>query len=251
MRRSDEYLEKVFSEGLKREIDSDESVWRTLPFFATAIGITGTLLGYDGSQLPPPSLKAPALLLYILFVAAIGCLTASFAWLFNAVRQREYRYPPSEIDLHKLAADYQSYHAALGVTGEALDDRVVGEMRAVMVDEYAQSASANRQLNRAKLFSRSQAIFYLMAGLAICFAYGSLAFVEQKLALRPGADGGGVHGPRRDEKRPSPPTSARAGTGGRPAAHASPPPASSDDQGGRAPVRSYPKSGRALSGRGS
>lgn len=189
----DEYLERVFSEGLKREIDSDESVWRTLPFFATAIGIAGTLLGYDGSRLPSFSWALLPLLLYTLLGAGILCLGISFAWLFNAVRQREYRYPPSEVDLHTLAQGYRNYNIALGRSGEDLEARIVQDMRSIMVDEYAQSASTNREQNRRKLFSRSQAIFFLMVGLAICFAYGSLAFVGQKLGERPEADKGTAH----------------------------------------------------------
>ena len=182
----DEYLEKLFSEGLKR----------TLPFFATAIGITGTLLGYDGSQLPRPSWQPLAVLLYAFFFTAIGCLSVSFAWLFNAVRQRTYRYPPSETDLHRLATEFRDYQRELGLNDEALEAAVLREMRSVMVDEYAQSASFNRELNRAKLLSRSQAIFYLMVGLAICFVYGSLAFAEQKLATRPALNGGAADGQR-------------------------------------------------------
>ena len=92
----DEYLDRLFTDSFKREVDQDEAVWRTLPFFATALGLAGALVGYVASHLPNLSTAPLSLMLHVLIALALASLVAAGFWIWVAVRPREYVYLPRE-----------------------------------------------------------------------------------------------------------------------------------------------------------
>ncbi len=50
----DEYLEKLFAEAYRREIEQEETVIRSLPFIAAIASVIVAVLRDIGSELPPP-----------------------------------------------------------------------------------------------------------------------------------------------------------------------------------------------------
>ncbi len=45
MSKTTEYAEKIISDAFKREIDQEENVVRSLPFFATSLGVLAAATG--------------------------------------------------------------------------------------------------------------------------------------------------------------------------------------------------------------
>lgn len=183
----DEYLEKLFAEAFKREVDQDEAVWRTLPFFATAFGLGSTVIGYAALHLPAWDVSAYPIICYVLFAAALLTIVVAFSFLWNAVRQRAYRYPPPDVELLAHARDLHAFHLESGATAEEADREVVREMRALMIEQFARAASNNRVNNGAKQRARTAALAYLMLGFAFAFVMISLTFVLDR--LRPASAG--------------------------------------------------------------
>ncbi|MFX6218419.1 hypothetical protein ABTF55_21720, partial [Acinetobacter baumannii] len=42
--KTDEYLSALFADSYKRELDADEAIWRSLPFFAAILGLAVAVL---------------------------------------------------------------------------------------------------------------------------------------------------------------------------------------------------------------
>ena len=180
--KPNEHLEKVFSEAYKREIDQDESVWRTLPFFATSLTLYAALLGYIGGKLPPISLNAFLLLGYVLMTASAGFLAASLIWLWFGVHTRVYRHIPMETDVLAFSVGLRDYHSQLGLQGDQLDGKVVEEVQEFTTRQYAEATVHNRRLNEARLRSRSYSIRFLMFGYVTLGILSLSVFVADKLA---------------------------------------------------------------------
>ena len=96
MASSDEYVEKLVTEAYKRELDQEENVFRSMPFFATALGVLATALGlarpaictFDWAVLPM------AMHAVLLLIAAAVVLALWF--IRQSIRQRDFKNPMSE-----------------------------------------------------------------------------------------------------------------------------------------------------------
>ncbi len=178
----EEYLEGVFKDAFRRELEVDENVARTLPFFAATMALVVTLFGYAVSKLPPPALGFVSLSLHLLLGFGALCLVLVVASLFQIVRVREYRIPPKETEQIKWAEALKAYHGARGLTGPALDDQVVAALRDRMIIEYAEGAEHNREANTPKLDGRSRGFMWLVIALGIAFLMIAIIFVSDQLA---------------------------------------------------------------------
>lgn len=105
---------------------------------------------------------------------------AFFFILVPTVRQRTYRILPSETDQMQFAEGYRAYHQGQSLAGEALEEAIVKDLRAVMVDELAQATEQNREINRKRLAGRSNAIFYTLASLGLAVLAVALMFVTDR-----------------------------------------------------------------------
>jgi len=176
------HLEQVFSDAYQREIDQDESVWRSLPFFATSLALYAALLGYVASKLPPISLNGFHLAGYGLIAASAAFLTLSFGRLWYSVHTRVYRQIPLETDTLTYVDGLRHYHSQLGLTGAALEDQVVEETRQLLVRQLADATSHNRLVNGGRLRSRSLSIRFLMFSYLTLGVLALCVFASEKLA---------------------------------------------------------------------
>lgn len=68
------YLERLVFDSFKRELDQDENVVRSLPFFATSIGVLVAFAGLARGALPGFSFGFWPLLVYGLLACLLLCL---------------------------------------------------------------------------------------------------------------------------------------------------------------------------------
>ena len=182
-----EYLEKLFAESFKRELDQDENVVRSLPFFTAALALAVTLLGIAGRSLLPFD-ATPWTFRFFMLIAAIllaGCAVWALCgvlWhLFAAVRPRSYTIPPTETELIAWENQLRTFHTASNLDGDDLERAVVTDLRDLMIKEYAKAAMAYRANNIPKLFARSQALMRLIMLLAFAFASTFIIFLEGRV----------------------------------------------------------------------
>lgn len=182
-----EYLEKLFAEAFKREVDQEENVIRSLPFFATALALAATLLGFAGSKLPPfdAPLWSPQFfvlsVVILLLCAATYCLLGVLWYLFAAIRPRTYILPPPETELIQWEKALRSFHVEAGLADAALEDAIVADLRGLMIEEYAKATTNNRVNNYERVFGRTQALSRIIMGLAFSIAIVIVTFVDVRM----------------------------------------------------------------------
>lgn len=180
--KANEYLESVLKDAFKRELEVDENVARTLPFFAATLALVVTLYGYATTKLPPLELRSLSLLLHLLLLAGAGCLGGVIYSLFQAVRARVYRLPPRETELIAWADGLKAFYAEQGMNPEAADEKVAQDLKSRMIVEFAEGVEHNRSANVPKLKARAQGFTLLVAALGIAFLMIAIIFTADRLA---------------------------------------------------------------------
>ena len=180
--KADDYLEGVFKDAFKRELEVDENVARTLPFFAATLALVVTLYGFATTKLPPLEWRLLSLLLHLLLLTGAACLAGVVYNLFQAVRVRVYRLPPKETELVTWAEGLRTFYAEQGLTPEASDEKVSGDLKSRLILEFAEGVEHNRAANIPKLKARAQGFTLLVAALGIAFLMIAIIFSTDRLA---------------------------------------------------------------------
>lgn len=177
-----EYLADLASESFKRQVDLDESVWRSLPFIAATFAFVAAITGRAASDVPHLSWGFVPVLANFLFVAALLSLAWTLRWFWVVLRRREYEYPADDAAVRSFAEDMTVYHAALGLTGSDLDKKVLEEMRLFMVEQYGSAARTNLRLNATRLEARSKVLLFILIGFLLAFLCEATIFVQRGLS---------------------------------------------------------------------
>jgi hypothetical protein len=187
----------------RQELGAEEDVHRTLPFFATALGLIVASLNYSATQLPSWSavLKScsqsnpaafgwsvvpcawPVFLagLFLLFVMILS--GAVLAYLGLATRKRAYlRAGPEPVILDRMR-ELHIYHAGTGLSGDELDSAVTLDVRAQLLDTFAEVVSANRDITLQRYRYRARAVLCLLLSLLFALLATILIIVTVKFGL--------------------------------------------------------------------
>lgn len=181
--KADEYLASMFADSFKRELDGDEAMWRSLPFFAALLGLAVAILPQvfeSAARIHATGLKAVAYLLFVCSIALFGC--AGF-WFARVIRPRDYRYPPYDDEVLDHAEALRRFYAAMGASEDSCDERVRDEIRRMMIGEFAAATAVNRRNNGARSESRTQVLRY--ATIAFLFAFLSELTILTGLVVAP------------------------------------------------------------------
>jgi hypothetical protein len=175
------YLSDVIGDSFKREVDLDESVWRTLPFFVAAFGLAITLLSYISEATRRLSSLWGSILTYLLFAASVAAFAWAFRWFWSVVRPLEYQYPPSDEDLLAYSDELTTYHQQVGLAGGALDEAVANDMTVFITRQLAAASGKNRTNNAIRVLARSQAILFLMIAFGLAILSEAIIFVDSRI----------------------------------------------------------------------
>jgi hypothetical protein len=166
--KTDEYLAALLSDSFKREVDSDEAVWRSLPFFGAMLGLAIALLPAIYRSAGAVSMLAWRIPIYLLLAASMLCFATAAGWFWAVIRTRWYRYLPTDREIVDYADALRAFHGT-ETPQAAQDEAVRDELRTFVLDELATTTTHNRRNNTAKLRARSQVLLYAMAGFLIAF----------------------------------------------------------------------------------
>lgn len=153
-----EALEKALADGYRRELEHEENLWRSLPFFAAALALQFAALVPLLDRLA--ALPAPLGDLARVLAGAAGLLTLwALLELFGslAVGRDSYRYVASEGAMLGLARALEASRAAVADPEAAL--------RQIMMEQYAAAADHNRAVNRRRTDRRTRAALATLASL--------------------------------------------------------------------------------------
>lgn len=175
----DEYLEGIASAAFKREFEQDENVVRSLPFFATALGLAVAIFSQIAPRVTSLSAIGSAILGGILVGA--GCFFLATLWcLFQIVRAREFKIPPDEEAFVAWAQELKGFYRNQRKSAETAAKLARDEARRTMIQAYAEAAVDNRRSNRHKFGYRAQGFTHLVILIALASASVGVIFVDRQ-----------------------------------------------------------------------
>lgn len=177
---ADEYLEQVLKDSFERELEVDENVARTVPFFAAAFAFAGPMFTYIITNMPSDGVLGIILRIMLAAAAVSACIV--LANLFRAVRRRDYKIPPSEPKLVEYAKDLKAAYEQTGLTPKFVQLRTKEKLRELMAAHYANDTAHNRAVNAPKLKARAEGFTWLVIMLSIAFLMIGIMFVTDEVA---------------------------------------------------------------------
>ena len=142
-----DYLEKLFGEAYRKEIDQEENVWRSLPFFAATLALQLAGLAQIRDWVGGAAGWPFWLSLSLLAAAALATL-AALVFLAQSIWPARFCYVASELELQSYLETVRTTAAASGSSAEDATVAAVLAARTVMVQQYALGASSNRLINQ-------------------------------------------------------------------------------------------------------
>ena len=174
------YLSELAHKSFDRYNELDESVWRSLPFFAATFGLAATVASYAASRLPSLEWAAYVAISHILLLGALLCFAWAFRWFWLIIRPRSFEYPADDTLIRRYAEDVNGYHRAVGLAAADLDKAVVRDLQEFITDQLADAARTNAANARERLAARSQALLFMMIGFLLAFCGSITTFVHDR-----------------------------------------------------------------------
>jgi hypothetical protein len=172
------YLGELASESFKRQAELDESVWRSLPFFAATFAFVATIIGRSAADAPAWSRSPYSWVANLLLIGAVCSLAWSLRWFWVVLQPREYEYPAPDALVRTYAEGTAAFHAASGVADKDIDTKTLTDMRLFMIDQYGSAAATNLGHNAVKLKARPKVLFFMLLGFALAFACEATIFLH-------------------------------------------------------------------------
>ncbi|MBR0653961.1 hypothetical protein [Plastoroseomonas arctica] len=150
------HIERTLAEAYRKEIDQEENIWRSLPFFAATLALQLAALFQLVERLPPLSSWGGWIAVGFLTLSAIATLVA-LGFLAACIYPQKFRYLAPDEDLLN--------HARLLIQDEADQASGAGfsalvSLKETLALQYAIGAQHNRTINKFRERLRS------IAGLA-------------------------------------------------------------------------------------
>lgn len=200
------HIEKTLADSYRKEIDQEENIWRSLPFFAATLALQLAALFQLIERLPPLG-TALGWVTLVLLAISVACSLAALSFLAASIFLAKFRYIAKDTELLEYALELikDGQDPANQALAEPMDPLIT--LKGTLARQYARATDHNRQINKRREKRRS------IAGLAtIAAVISTLMLVVVTFAYYiPNHSAKGLaHGP--EQTRPEPITAA-PGTG--------------------------------------
>jgi hypothetical protein len=189
--KTSELMLATFADLYRQEIAAEEDVYRTLPFFGTALGVGVAALVYATGRLPelPKLTTHPSIAAFIVAALLLGLsvveATLVLVWVSRAMARHPYRRIGSEPNLRTRLSELQAYYEAQGTAAEDRDRELVNDMRQALLDSYAAVTPTNRALNQRRYRFRALAASSLVRSLIWALGATTVIAITDKLGYLP------------------------------------------------------------------
>ncbi len=153
-----DHIERVLADAYHREIEHEENVWRTLPFFAATLALQLTALFQTVEHFPPAGTAAWRVATGFGAFSGIATFVA-LVFLAASIMPARFDYIAPEPDLLDFADRLDRERKRPDRGPEASAD-AVETLKRELARQYALAAEHNRAINRSRAKRRS------IAGLA-------------------------------------------------------------------------------------
>lgn len=168
-------------ESFKRQIDLEESIWRSVPLFTGGLIAAGAIVTGTARALPEFKCDIYHVFAYAFLALAVIAFSVSFWWLWQVVKPREFDYPADDEAISRYALDMTAYHRSQRLSGDSLDNEVVRELHSYMATTFATAAKSTFGNNQSRLSARGQVLIFLLSGFMLAFASDATIFGHQLL----------------------------------------------------------------------
>jgi hypothetical protein len=185
------HIERTLADAYRKEIDQEENVWRSLPFFAATLALELAALFQLVTRLPPLGTNAGWASLFLLTLAGL-LMFAALCLLAACIAPARFRYILREPLLLRYADDL--IRAEQAPENQDLDDPVdaLATLKRELARQFAEATDHNRQINKRRGWLRE------IAGLAVVGSVLSillLVIVAFAYYIPKTSDTGDGHGP--------------------------------------------------------
>lgn len=181
-RETAKYLDDKAAESFKRQIDLEESVWRSLPLFTGALIAAAALIAKAASTLPPITCAPFPIITYAVLGLAVIFFAVAFWWLWQIVRPREYDFPADDAEIVNYAVNLSSFYNSLDMKKEDIDGAVLSDLRSYVTQTLGKAAKSTFNNNQARLSARSQVLVWLLWGFVLSFSAEAVIYVHSVAA---------------------------------------------------------------------
>ena len=178
----------AFAESYRHELSAEEDVYRTLPFFGTALGIVIAAIGYAMGRLT----RWEDTPWHWLFLASTGLLALAaaeaigvIARLSQALARRDYQRVGPEGVLRARLTELGAYYDTLTPPVPNRDELLAHDFREMLIASYERVTPVNRELNAGRYHRRAQAASHLVRSLLWALGATIIIFVSDKTGLLP------------------------------------------------------------------
>lgn len=170
-----DHLEKTLADSYRKEVDQEENVWRSLPFFAAAIAFQ--IVSMSQAVLRLPAKGTGVWLDAIVSIAIVSILIfLAIGFLIASIAPAPFSYIANETALLQYARGLDEDEADTLARGPTAFD-AMSVFKGTLADQYAVATTHNRQINQRRAFRRS------VAGVAILLSTGVTMFLIARLML--------------------------------------------------------------------
>ncbi len=175
-----DHLERTFAESYRKEIDQEENVWRSLPFFAATLAlqlaafaqIRDWVAGTGGAMFVSAAILLGAA--GAATMAALGCLALSVR---TANFLRVAREPAFLLYVEQVRANARAA-AAAGADDQSIAEAALALVKETLVKQYATAADSNRQVMEGRARWRIRAGLATLTSVFIMLALATLVVVS-------------------------------------------------------------------------
>jgi hypothetical protein len=163
MASSLDHIEKTLAEAYRKEIDQEENIWRSLPFFAATLALELGAIYQIAGHLPPAGTGAWRGSIGFIFSAGAATLTA-IGFLAAAIFPAKFGYISPEPELLDYSERLDQYERERDATEETPAIDALAELKKTLAHECALAADYNRRINQRRAVWRSIAGVATLAG---------------------------------------------------------------------------------------
>ena len=226
-----DHIEKTLADGYRKEIDQEENVWRSLPFFAATLALQIAALAGVADRLPPLDGAGRWWVLAPLLTAGAGTFLA-LAGMAAAIYPVRFAYlspEPELLDYVKALdeaerANPPAEDAPEDPTPEAARDDAITALKTELAKQYAAATHRNRRINQRRALFRSVSGLSMLLSVLSILLVVAVATRHHMASRSAGAGAIGEAGDATGQRdRPGPPSatpdvSRKGGDAGRPPA---------------------------------
>ena len=176
----------MLSDFHKREVDQEENVARSLPFFGPSLAVTATLLGIVAKSLPTFSLTDwyPASIYFILAILAASILVM-LCYLWTAVRPRRFKIPLTAEEFYDTYQSFKAFYEGQNLSVAQRNAALISDLRLGLIRNYAEVATTNQKHTLARLNARARAFQCLIVVLFLAFCLVGVIIVHDQVLTPP------------------------------------------------------------------